>query len=499
MIPLFNLSPTIIISIILGYFLILITISLFTSGKSDSNTFFSANQNSPWLLVAIGMIGASLSGVTFISIPGVVGAGGGNQQFSYMQMVMGYMVGYFVIASVLMPIYYKHNLTSIYGYLETRLGRNSYKTGAGFFLLSRLVGSAFRMYLVALVFDKFVLGPMGIPFWLTVLISIFLIWVYTFRGGIKTIVVTDVFQTVSMLTALILTIITILNSLDISMADTFETISTAGLSKLWFFDKGWNDPNNFFKQFISGALIALVMTGLDQDMMQKNLTCRSLKDAQKNMFVFSVILIFANLLFLTLGAMMYVYIDHMGITAPDKSDYLFPMLALNHLSPLVGVCFIIGITAANYASADSALTSLTTSYCIDFLDMKKSNKSEAEKTRTRTYVHIGFSVLIFLTIMLFALINNDAVVNNVFKAAGYTYGPLLGLFAFSIGTKRQVIDKWVWLVCITSVVLSFFLDMYSEQLFFGLKLGYLNLALNGFLTFVGLWLISSKGGSKEAV
>lgn len=496
----FTLSPTIIISIILGYFLILILISLLTAGKSDNNTFFSANQNSPWLLVAVGMIGASLSGVTFISIPGVVGAGGGNQQFSYMQMVFGYLVGYFTIAAVLMPIYYKYKLTSIYGYLESRLGKVSYKTGAGFFLLSRLVGSAFRMYLVALVFDRFVLGPLGIPFWLTVLISIFLIWVYTFRGGIKTIVVTDVFQTVSMLTALVLTIITILNALDISVADTFETINQAGLGKLWFFDKGWNDPNNFFKQFISGALIALVMTGLDQDMMQKNLTCRSLRDAQKNMFLFTVILIFANLLFLTLGALMYVYIDHMGITPPAKSDYLFPMLALEHLSPLVGVCFIVGITAANYASADSALTSLTTSFCIDFLDLNKSDKPEAEKTKIRTRVHIAFSVLIFLTIMLFAIINNDAVVNNVFKAAGYTYGPLLGLFAFSIATSRQVRDKWVWLVCILSVVLSYILDMYSEQLFFGLKLGYLNLALNGFLTFVGLWLISENTSlSKQEV
>ena len=499
MIPLFTLSPTAIISIILGYFVILIVISLLTSGKSDNQTFFSANQNSPWLLVAIGMIGASLSGVTFISIPGVVGAGGGNQQFSYMQMVFGYLVGYFVIAAVLMPIYYKYKLTSIYGYLEERLGTTSYKTGAAFFLLSRLVGSAFRMYLVALVFDRFVLGPLGIPFWLTVLISIFLIWVYTFRGGIKTIVVTDVFQTVSMLTALILTIVTILNSLDISIANTFETISNAGLSKLWFFDKGWNDPNNFFKQFISGALIALVMTGLDQDMMQKNLTCRSLKDAQKNMFLFTIILVFANLLFLTLGALMYVYIDHMGITPPEKSDYLFPMLALEHLSPIVGVCFIIGITAANYASADSALTSLTTSFCIDFLNLNKSTKPEEEKTKVRTYVHIGFSVLIFLTIMLFAIINNDAVVNNVFKAAGYTYGPLLGLFAFSILTKRAVLDKWVWLVCILSVVLSYFIDIYSEQLFFGLKLGYLNLALNGFLTFVGLWLISGARALEQRV
>ncbi|MBP7644213.1 MAG: sodium:solute symporter [Saprospiraceae bacterium] len=489
---LFALTPTVIISIILGYFAILIFISYLTAGNSDSNTFFSANQNSPWLLVAIGMIGASLSGVTFISIPGVVGAGGGNQQFSYMQMVLGYLVGYFVIASVLMPIYYKHNLTSIYGFLEERLGKGSYKTGAGFFLLSRLVGSAFRMYLVALVFDKFVLGPMGIPFWLTVLISIVLIWVYTFKGGIKTIVFTDVFQTVSMITALILTIVAITSSLGINVTETMTAIKDANLDKWWFFEEGWNDPNNFFKQFVSGALIALVMTGLDQDMMQKNLTCRSLKDAQKNMFLFSIILVFANLLFLTLGALMYIYIDKMGIPVPDRSDYLFPTLALQHLSPIVGVCFIVGITAANYASADSALTSLTTSFCIDFLDMQKSNKSEEEKKKTRTWVHVGFSVLIFLTIMLFAIINNDAVVNNVFKAAGYTYGPLLGLFSFAILTKRSVLDKWVWLICIGAAVLSYFLDIYSTDLFWGLKFGYLNLLVNGLLTFVGLMLISNK-------
>jgi Na+/proline symporter len=486
-----SLSPTVILSIIFSYFAILISISYFTSKDSDNSSFFTANKSSPWLLVAIGMIGASLSGVTLISIPGVVGAGGANQQFSYMQMVFGYMVGYFVIATVLMPLYYRYNLTSIYGFLETRLGKVSYKTAAGFFLLSRLVGSAFRMYLVAIVMDKFVTGPMGVPFWLTVFISIVLIWVYTYKGGIKTIVITDVFQTVSMITALILTIYGILTALNIPLLDTYNAIADANLNKMWFFEEGWNDPNNFFKQFISGALIALVMTGLDQDMMQKNLTCKSLKDAQKNMFFFSIILIFANILFLTLGALMYMYVAEMGITMPAKSDYLFPTLALQYLSPLVGVCFIVGITAANYASADSALTSLTTSFCVDFLNIEKTTDTESNKKRLRTIVHIGFSLLIFLTIMLFAFINDDAVVNGVFKAAGYTYGPILGLFTFSILTKRAVKDKYVWIVCLAAPVLSYFIDSNSAAWFGGFKFGFMILALNGFLCVAGLLAISS--------
>lgn len=486
-----SLSPTVILSIIFAYFAILIGISIVTSKDSDNSSFFTANKSSPWILVAVGMIGASLSGVTLISIPGVVGAGGANQQFSYMQMVFGYMVGYFVIATVLMPLYYRYNLTSIYGFLEARLGKVSYKTAAGFFLLSRLVGSAFRMYLVAIVMDQFVTGPIGVPFWLTVFISIVLIWVYTYKGGIKTIVVTDVFQTVSMIIALILTIYGILTALDIPILNTYNAIADANLNKMWFFEEGWNDPNNFFKQFISGALIALVMTGLDQDMMQKNLTCKSLKDAQKNMLFFSIILIFANILFLTLGALMYMYVAKMGIAMPTKSDYLFPTLALQYLSPLVGVCFIIGITAANYASADSALTSLTTSFCVDFLNIEKTTDTEANKKRLRTKVHIGFSLLIFLTIMLFAFINDDAVVNGVFKAAGYTYGPILGLFTFSILTKRAVKDKYVWIVCLAAPILSYFIDSNSEALLGGFKFGFLILALNGFLCVAGLMAISS--------
>jgi len=362
-----TLSPFTILLVVGLYFLVLIGISLITSRGADTDTFFTANRKSPWLLVAIGMIGASLSGVTLISIPGVIGKEGLNQNFSYMQAVMGYLLGYFVIATVLMPIYYKYNLTTIYGYLRERFGVVSYKTGAGYFLLSRIIGASFRLFLVAIVLQNFVTGPLGVPFFMTVALTILLIWVYTFKGGIKTIVWTDTLQTVCMLTAVALTIVAICNNLDYTYSEMWTEISQAGYTQVFHFEGGWGDPNNFFKQFLSGALIAIVMTGLDQDMMQKNLTCKSLGDAQKNVFTFSVILIFANILFLTLGAMLYVYAAKTGMALPERSDLLFPEIALNHLGPFIGVVFILGLIAAAYSSADSALTALTTSlYTLDF-------------------------------------------------------------------------------------------------------------------------------------
>jgi Na+/proline symporter len=439
------------------------------------------------------MIGASLSGVTFISIPGVVGAEGLNKSFSYMQMVYGYLVGYLVIATVLMPIYYKLNLTTIYGYLEQRFGVVSYKTGAAFFQLSRIVGASFRLYLIAIVLHRFIMEIWGIPFWMTVAVTILLIWIYTFRGGIKTIVWTDVFQTVSMIAAVVITIILFSKQLDASIPELINRVKESDYSQMFFFKSGWSDPNNFFKQFISGALIALVMTGLDQDMMQKNLTCRNLKDAQKNMLVFSVILVFVNLLFLTLGALLYIYAAEFEILIPKKTDYLYPTISLQYLPPIAGIVFILGLVAAAYSSADSALTSLTTSFCIDFLGFNKMDESQGAKSkRTRMIVHISFSILLFIMILIFWNVNNDAVITSLFKFAGYTYGPILGLFVFGIISKRKVLDRLVIIVCLIAPLLTWLIDANSDKIFGGLSLGYLILAVNGILTFLGLFLISRK-------
>lgn len=485
-----TISPVSLLSTIAIYFVALYIVSYFTSKRADNRTFFNSNRNAPWILVAIGMIGASLSGVTFISIPGVVGAGGTNQAFSYMQMVYGYLVGYAIIALVLMPIYYKYNLISIYGYLNSRFGPVSYRSGASFFLLSRIIGASFRLYLVAIVLHPFVLEPMGISFEMTVIFTIALIWIYTHKGGIKTIIWTDTLQTVTMLLAVVFTLKAISSQLGIGFSDLPGQISSSEFGRMFFFDNGWQDPNNFFKQFISGMLIAVVMTGLDQDMMQKNLTCRSLGDAQKNILLFSVILVFANLLFLGLGASLYMYAGEMQIAIPEKSDQLFPLLALQHLSPFIGIVFVLGLIAAAYSSADSALTALTTSFCIDFLDFENSDKSEDEKKKTRFKVHVGFSIVLLFMILLFNYLNNEAVINALFTLAAYTYGPLLGLFAFGIFTSYKIRDKWVWIVVLLAPILSYIIDTNSEAWFGGLQFGFLILAVNGFLCFLGLLLLS---------
>ncbi len=487
-----GISPTSLLITICIYFLLLYIVSHVTSRKADNNTFFRANKKSPWILVAIGMIGASLSGVTFISIPGVVGAGGVNQAYSWMQMVLGFLVGYAVIALVLMPIYYRMNLTTIYGYLEDRFGFWSYKMGAFYFLLSRIIGASFRLYVVAIVLHPFVFGPLGISFEMTIFITLLLIWIYTFRGGIKTIVWTDTIQTVMMLVAVSLTIYFICDRMGLSIGGMKDRIDSAGLSQIFFFENGWSDPNNFFKQFLSGALIAIVMTGLDQDMMQKNLTCKTLSAAQKNILVFSIILIFANILFLTLGAMLYVYAAEISLTIPEKTDQLYPLIALNHLPPFVGVIFILGLIAAAYSSADSALTSLTTSFCIDFLDFEKKERPESEKKKTRWMVHIGFTLLLFLVIFIFNRFVDAAVINGLFKFAGYTYGPLLGLFTYGILTKARPIDRWVPVVVILSPIITYIIDTNSAAWFGGFKFGFFILAVNGLVTFIGLKLLSMK-------
>ena len=487
-----ELTPGIILGIIIIYFLILITVSWFTSRKTDNTTFFLAGRKSPWILVAVGMIGATLSGVTFISIPGVVGGNGANQAYSYMQMALGYLAGYAFIAGILLPLYYRKNLTSIYSYLGTRFGPNSYKVGSAFFMLSRTVGASFRLYLVAIVLQQFVLGPFGIPFWVTVGTTIIMIWIYTFRGGINTIVWTDTLQTTLMLLSVIFTIISISNALELNLSGLASAVQSSEYSQVFFFVGGWSDPNNFFKQFISGALITIVMTGLDQDMIQKNLTCKNIKDAQKNMIAFSTALTFVIFLFLTLGALLYIYASQVGISIPEQTDKLFPTIALQHLSPWVGIIFILGLIAAAYSSADSALTALTTAFCIDFLGFQIVKREETQEKSLRFRVHIMFSAILFFAIIIFNQINNEAVISKLFEWAGYTYGPILGLFAFALLTKLQIRDRLVIPICIVAPILSYIVNRYSSELLYGFEFGFLIIALNGLLTFIGLLAISYK-------
>ena len=490
--PSTGISPLIILSIVAGYFLLLLFVAWITSRNSTNDDFFINRHKSPWYLVAIGMLGSSLSGVTFISIPGVVGAGGHNQAFSYIQVVLGYLLGYMVISNVLMPLYYRLNLISIYGYLGQRFGKVSYKTGSAFFMLSRLIGSAFRMYLAVMVLHTLLCVPFGIPFFVTVIIAISLIWVYTFKGGIRTIVFTDTLQTFCMLAAVILTIIAVLHQLDISIPMLPQAIRDAGYAKVFFFEGGWADENNFFKQFLSGALITIVMTGLDQDMMQKNLSCRNIGEAQKNMFLFSVTLVIANFLVLTLGALLWMYLHHLQLASPEKSDQLYPLLAMSHLPVYIAIAFIIGLVASAYNSADGTLTALTTTICVDFLGFEASDKTrtETDKTKTRKRVHILMAMVFACVILLFQLINKGSVINELFRAAGYTYGPLLGLFSFGLLTHRKIKDKYALYICLAAPVISYLLNKYSQQLFNGLTLGFLILAVNGLLTFIGLWIIS---------
>lgn len=484
------MNPLLISALILGYFLILIIISLFTSKGANNDDFFSGSKKSHWFLVAFGMIGASLSGVTFMSIPGWVGA----TQFSYMQVVFGYFFGYIVIATVLMPLYYRLNLVSIYTYLNQRFGIYSYKTGASFFLLSRIIGSSFRLFLVANVLQLLIFNQWNVPFYVTVAITIGLIWLYTFKGGIKTIVWTDTFQTLFMLISVGVTIYIISNQLGWSFEEMYNEVKNSNYSQIFFFDD-WNDKRHFFKQFLSGIFITIVMTGLDQDMMQKNLTCKNIGEAQKNMFTFSVVLVIVNLAFLILGALLFIYANHIGLQIPDRTDNLFPLIASEHLNTFAGVMFILGLIAAAYSSADSALAALTTSVCIDFLDIK--NKPENKREGLRKKAHLLVSFVMFLVILLFNIITDESVISSLFIAAGYTYGPLLGLYAFGLYTKRKVYDKWVPIICILSPIISFVLDKFSVELFFGYKFNFEILIVNGLLTFIGLLFISTKENFKN--
>lgn len=476
------MTPSLVLFILAAYFGLLLVIAHFTSKEASNQTFFTADRRSPWYLVAFGMIGASLSGVTFISVPGEVG----NSQFAYFQLVLGYILGYSVIATVLMPLYYRLNLVSIYTYLEQRFGFWSYKTGAVFFLISKIVGASFRLFLAAGVLQIAVFNSWNVPFWVTVTITILLIWLYTFRGGIKTIVWSDTLQTTFMIAAVVLSILMIKDELGMTFSSMAGVIQESSYSKIFFWD--WQTNNNFFKQFFSGAFIAIVMTGLDQDMMQKNLTCRSLKEAQKNMFSFTVVMVVVNFIFLCLGALLFMYAREKGVAIPERTDDLYPLLALNHFSTAVGILFLLGIIAAAYSSADSALTGLTTSFCVDILNIE--GQTEDADKRTRMVVHIGFSLVLLVAILIFNSFNDRSVITAVFLAAGYTYGPLLGLYAFGMFTKLEVKDKWVPLVCIISPVLSYWINLNSEALLGGYKFGFEILIVNGLLTFIGLLLVT---------
>ena len=481
------MSPYLILFIILAYFCVLITISYFTSKNANNDAFFLGNKKSPWYIVAFGMIGASLSGVTFISVPGWVV----DSNFSYMQMVLGYLLGYFIIANVLMPMYYRLNLTSIYTYLGQRFGTYSYKTGASFFLLSRVIGASFRLFLVANVLQITVFNSLSIPFWITVVLTILLIWLYTFKGGIKTIIWTDTLQTLFMLLAVGITIVIISKQLNFEFKDMFNAVIENEHSKLFYF-KDFKGANYFFKQFFAGAFIAVVMTGLDQDMMQKNLSCKNIGEAKKNMYWFSLILVPVNLMFMSLGVLLIIFANKNGIAIPERSDDLFPIIVTQgYLNPIVSVFFIIGLVAAAYSSADSALTALTTSFTVDILNSK--NKSEKELKAIRKKVHVGVSAVLVIVILIFNAINNESVISAIFRVAGYTYGPLLGMYAFGLFTNYKTRDKLVPVVAIASPIICFIFSYYSKDFLNGYKFGFELLILNGLITFLGLLIFKEKG------
>lgn len=502
------MSPLFLFSFVIGYFLLLLVVAYFTSKNSNNDSFFIGNRSSNWMLVAFGMIGTSLSGVTFVSVPGTVGTGG----FQYYQVVIGYFLGYLVIAYVLLPLYYRLNLTSIYHYLKERFGPVSYKTGAMFFIVSRALGATARMFLVVNILQIFILNKMGVPFWATAFVILLLILLYTFEGGVKTIVYTDTLQTTFMLLGLIVCIVAVMSKMDLSLSDTFTALSDGGYTKL--FNTDANAPGFFVKQILGGAFITIAMTGLDQEMMQKNISVRTLRDSQKNILTLSTVLLVVNLLFLLMGGLLYLYAGQQNL--PVKGDDLFPAIALgDYLSAGISVIFIIGLISALFPSADGALTALTSSFCIDILGLKeRTDLDEAQRKRTRLTVHLSFAIIFFLLVMLFKWINDKSIIDVILKVAGYTYGPLLGLFAFGILTKRIIKDRYALIVCLLSPVLIFGLDFInnpdwfikrfnleegmatslrnlSESVFHGFKIGIEILILNGIVTFLGLLLISS--------
>ena len=490
------MSPIILLSFLVVYFAVLLAVAHFTSkGSADNSTFFVANRNSKWYMVAFGMIGTALSGVTFISVPGAVGA----SNFSYFQFVLGNAVGFVIIAYVLLPLYYRMNLTSIYTYLEERFGHMTYKTGAAIFLVSRTIGSAFRLYLVAIVLQHFIFDAWNVPFAITVVICLLLIWLYTNKGGLKTIIVTDTLQTTFLITAVILSIYFMAKGLDFGVVDTFEAVKESSYSKIFFWEDFVGSKANFWKQFLGGIFVTIAMTGLDQDLMQKNLSMGTIKEAQKNMITFTSVFVVINIFFLAVGALLYIYAEKNGIDISTLAtrDYLYPEIALNHLAILPAIIFMMGLTAATFATTDSALTALTTSYCVDFLNFnKKENPNDPALVKRRNLVHFGFSVLMLVVILVFRLINNDSVVNAIFTAASYTYGPLLGLFTFGMLTKRAVNDKLVPYICVLSPLILFLLNTYVISVYTPYVIGLDLIIHNGLITFL-LLLMTSPGRATE--
>jgi Na+/proline symporter len=479
------MSPTLLFSYVIAYFLLLLGVAWYTSRNSNNDSFFIGNKNSNWMLVAFGMIGTSLSGVTFVSVPGAVG----RDAFTYFQIVIGYFLGYLVIAYVLLPLYYRLNLTSIYNYLSTRLGFKSYKTGASFFILSRTLGATARLYLVVKILQDAILTSFGVPFWLTTLIILVMILLYTYEGGVKTIVWTDTLQTSGMLIGLLVCVWYILKALNYGVGEGLQAMTDAGYTNMFV-----TDPSSklfFLKQILAGAFITITMTGMDQEMMQKNISVKTLKDSQKNMISFAAVLMVVNLLFLFLGGLLYIYGKSLGVTA--TGDKIFPEIALGHMPPAVSVIFIIALISALFPSADGAITALTSSFCIDILGIqRRDDLSEAEKKKTRQRVHLTFAAVFLFFVMVFHQINSPSMIGVILKVAGYTYGPLLGLFSFGILTKRVVNDRLVPVVAVISPIICFLVDKYQASLFGGFEIGLELLILNGLLTFIGLWLISRK-------
>ena len=481
------MTPGLILISFLIYTALIFSIAWVTSRNADNESFFIGNRKSPWPVVAFGMIGASLSGVTFISIPGWVGETG----FTYFVLVLGYVAGYAVITTILLPLYYKLNLTSIYTYLDTRFGNSTYKTGASFFLLSRIIGASFRMFLVVGVLQVFVFNHFGVPFWVTVVLFMFLIQLYTIKGGIKTIVWTDTLQTIFMLLAVIISIVLIVNQLEVGFGEMVDKVWKSDFSKM--FETDVKSGVYFLKMFVSGMFITIVMTGLDQDMMQKNLSCKNLADAQKNMTTLSLVLVPVNLVFLFLGAVLFIYMSQFNISLPESTDHVFPLIAFEHLGIFAGIVFIIGLISAAYSSADSALTSLTTSFSIDILELDKKYKNDDKLLKNRRqWVHIGMAVIIIFVIVSFKFINDQAIIRQLFTFAGYTYGPLLGFYAFGLFTKYKVHDKLVPLVALASPVLSYLSKFILENIFENYKVGFELLLINGLITIIGLYILRKK-------
>ncbi len=479
------MNSSLLLLVFLAYTLLIFAVTWITSRKADNDTFFTGNRRSPWFVVAYGMIGASLSGVTFMSVPGNVLA----QNFYYMPMVFGFLAGYIIIALVLMPLYYRMNLTSIYTFLEKRFGFFTYKAGAAFFILSRTLGATLRMFLVVSVLHLFILQSLGVPFWVAGLLFVVLILLYTLKGGIKTIVWTDMLQTTFMLLAVIICVTTICRQMDWSVGEMFAQVKGSGYARM--FDTNWMSKTHYLKQFFSGMFVCIAMTGLDQEMMQKNLSCKNIRDAQKNMFTFSAILVVVNFLFLLLGAVLLLFAQQKGLTFAD-TDRIFPTIAIEYLGPFAGLVFIIGLISAAYPSADGALTSLTTSVCIDMVGMdKKTDWNEQKKQKIRYGIHLSLALVFLLLIIFYNAVKNDAIINLVYAVASYTYGPLLGFFLFGILTRYQVRDKLMPVVAILSPLCCLAFD-YLFQTWFHFGFGFTLLIVNGGLTFLGMWIFRTK-------